>query len=161
MKTLKLFTLILAAGIIAFSCKPGDDPVEDSAQQKFAKALVGTWTATSIEKEDEDISDVYPDFEIVFTSNATNAASITGTIVASGDDLEDVGNIIGEGTWTFTGSGITSISLGGGAEISSIEFSDVSPADAPTTVTVSFSRSESGARIKGLVGDYVVVLEKE
>lgn len=145
MKTLKYisYLLLISSMLLIGSCG-GDGSDEPSPIERFA----GTWSASAVTLDGVDVtSPEYSDFTITFNDDGSY-------ITTDGDPVfSDQGGF-------FT----ISSSSGATAEliVSDVAMSAEFNAD-DTSVTISFTANDAviGARLAGLVGNYVFVLNKQ
>jgi len=145
MKTIKNIFLLMIIGsfVTVMSCGGNDDP-GPSDEDRF----VGTWTASSVTLDNADVTNPsYSNFTITFNDDGSY-------ITAGGDPIfTNTG-----GFWSITSSTETSFTLSmDGTTVSASFGAD----DATMTLSFTASDEQIGAKVDGLVGEYVFSLTKQ
>lgn len=139
MKTLyKILFLTFTAGIILIGCDK-DKEVEKSVQEKFTEEITGTWSASSVVVDNVNLTD-FNSFSLTLGDGTYSTENANGVWPATG-------------TWSYTDTGITSITRDDNI-VMTINLVD------DNTLTISFIYSSSGGRTNGINDNYTFNLTR-
>lgn len=99
------FVTLLALAITLTNC--GGDDNEKSEEELQLDKLKGSWTMTSVENDDVDRSDEYPNMQITLGGNFVTGG--TYNLTSEADDWPSVSPWNDDDTWKFNPSSISSM----------------------------------------------------
>ena len=148
-----LFAISSALVLSGCGSEGGETPPEMTAQQKTTAALKAgsPWIVESVDGMPEGSdAEAIMDLQLTFGASGSDLTIAPSNFASTGG--KDLLVSDGNATWKWDGDGVSKIILTNGftGELRDIEFSP--SAEAPTTITLTFTLSDDGGRVSGLGG---------